>query len=122
MEKLAAFSALFGGCWAWFCGVELSPEREVDPRKSWLVAAHMFLPFTLRSTTLYPAKLTEMRISPLLSLQTHGIARSVVRLQREEMSMIKERTRRSSSNSTGVYMGIASSDVDLAVQMLTNLL
>ena len=38
----------------------------------------------------------------LLSFETHGIA-SVARLQREEVSMMKGRTRRSSSNSTGFY-------------------
>jgi hypothetical protein len=41
-------------------------------------------------------------------LQSHGIA-SIARLQREEVSMIKEGIRRSSSNSTGLYEGLASS-------------
>jgi hypothetical protein len=54
-----------------------------------------------------------------LFAKTHRIA-SVARLQREEVSMIKERTRRSSSNSTGFYkQGLASSSCHPLAILLT---
>jgi hypothetical protein len=43
--------------------------------------------------------------SPFTSLQSYGIA-SAARLQREELSTSKQEHRETSSNSTGIYMGM----------------